>query len=367
MRAAFILICSLLCLPIFAATPTAKDLVGKWEGTAVFGKMKFKMVLRIVETNDHRIAATIDLPEHGQRGMPIGAVLFNAPEVRIEIDPFQTAYNAELSEDLSTLNGEFEEGPGGRAIAIVFKRSNKEDEPEPEQTFTFKAGEARDIRGHWKASVEPMPGMKLTAGLNVGRIPDGTFKATMDILEQGAKGIPASSVAQNEREVEMKWDALQMNFTGKLSDDGNRIEGEMKQRGKPESVSFTRLDAPASLAPKNVSYEPDPKNPEDIRGEWTGKLDIPNQKLRLILKLGTTPDGSVTGSLSSPDQGPGELPMGSAKIEFPKVTMEWPGIRGKFEGVLTNEGGVLDGTWEQFGNKMPLKLERAKGQSENKK
>ena len=58
--------------------------------------------------------------------------------------------------------------------------------------------------------------------------------------------------------------------------------------------------------------------------------------------------------------------MGSAKVELPKVVMEWPGIRGKFEGVLTNEGAVLDGTWEQFGNKMPLKLERTKAQSNNK-
>src|SRR5688500_592275 len=272
MRAAILLICSLLCLPVFAAEPTAKDRVGKWEGTAVLGKMKFKMVLRIVETNDSRIAATMDLPEHGQRGMPIGAVLFNSPDVRIEIDPFQTAYNAELSEDLSTMNGGFEDGTGGRPIGIVFKRSTTQDEPEPEQVFTLKPGEERDIRGYWKAAVEPMPGMKLTAGLNVGRIPDGSFKATLDILEQGAKDIPAGAVAQTGRDVEMKWEALQMNFKGKLSEDGNKIEGEMKQRGKPEAVTFARIDSRATLAPADVSYEANPADPNDVRGEWSGKL-----------------------------------------------------------------------------------------------
>jgi hypothetical protein len=47
--------------------------------------------------------------------------------------------------------------------------------------------------------------------------------------------------------------------------------------------------------------------------------------------------------------------------------MEWPAIRGKFEGVITNEGSALDGTWEQFGTKMPLKLERARAEAKNTK
>jgi hypothetical protein len=371
MNAAVRLFCALLpwfvAASIEAATPTAKDLIGKWEANAEFGKMKIKLLLRIAEEKDNRITATMDLPEHGQVGMPIAAVLFNSPEVRIEIDPFQTAYNGKLSDDLSEMKGEFEEGPGGRAIPIVFKRSNAVDAPEPEKVFTFAAGETRDIRGHWKANIEVMPGMKLTFGLNVGKIPDGSYKATLDVLEQAAKGMPASTVKTTDKETEIKWEALQMGFTGALSEDGNRLEGEWKQRGKPEKVTFTRLDAPATLIPQNVSYEPDPNKPEDIRGEWAGKLDIQNQKMRIILKLGKTPAGEFAGTLSSPDQGPGELPMASSKIEVPKVLMEWPAIRGKFEGVLTNEGAALDGIWEQFGTKFPLRLERTKPESKNTK
>jgi hypothetical protein len=369
MRAA-ILLCSLLVSVVvtsWSATPTAKDLVGKWESTAEFGKMKFKMVLRIAQESDNRITATMDLPEHGQMGMPIAAVLFNSPDVRIEIDPFQTAFNGKLNDDLSEMNGEFEEGPGGRPINIVFKRSTQADAPEPEKVFTFAPGEARDIRGHWKANVEPMPGMKLTFGLNVGKIPDGSYKASLDVLEQGAKAIPATEVKTSGRQTEIKWDGLQMTFDGILGEDGNTLDGEVKQRGKPEKVKFTRLDAPATLIPQNVSYEPDPSKPDDLRGQWSGKLDVPNQKLRIVVKLGRTPAGEYAGTMSSPDQGGGELPMASATIEPPKVLMEWPAIRGKFEGVITNEGTALDGTWEQFGTKLPLKLERTKAEAKNSK
>jgi hypothetical protein len=369
MRAAFIFIYALLLLAVVdssrAATPTAKDLLGKWKATAEFGKMKMQMVLKIQEESDNRITATMDLPEHGAVGLPIAAVLFNSPDVRVEIDPFQTAFNGQLSEDLSEMKGEFEEGPGGRPIDIVFKRLTTEDAPEPEKVFTFAAGEARDIRGHWKGNVEVMPGMKLTFGLNIGKIADGSYKATLDVLEQAAKNIPATAINVNGKATEMKWDALQINIKGTLSEDGNRIEGEWKQRGKAEKVTFARIDAPATLIPNDISYEADPAKPDDIRGEWAGKLEIPNQKLRIILKIGKTPKGEFAGSLTSPDQGPGELPMASASIEPPKVTMEWPAIRGKFEGVITNEGAALDGTWEQFGNKMPLKLERAKTAAKN--
>ena len=196
MRTAFPFICTLLLVAATAvgsrsATPTAKDLVGKWKANAEFGKMKMTLVVKIKEESDQRITATMDLPEHGAEGMPIPAVLFNHPDVRIEIDPFRTAFNGQLSEDLSEMKGEFEEGPGGRPIAIVFKRSTAEDAPEPEKVFTFAQGEARDIRGHWKGNVEVMPGMKLTFGLNVGKIAEGSYKATLDVLEQAAKNIPA--------------------------------------------------------------------------------------------------------------------------------------------------------------------------------
>jgi hypothetical protein len=334
------------------------DLVGKWEGSAEFGKMKFNFVLHIVEEQGNRIKATMDLPEHGQRGLPIGAILFNTPDVRIEIDPFQTAYNGKLSEDLSEMNGEFEEGPGGRPAAVTFKRSTSADAHEPELAYTLASGETPDIRGHWKANVEPMPGMKLTFGLNIGRSTDGTYKATLDVLEQAAKNIPASTVKTMGKQTELNWDALQMSFNATLNDKGNQLAGEWKQRGKPEQVTFVRLEAPATLIPKEISYEADPTQPNDIRGEWSGTLDIPNQKLRIVLKLGKTPGGELAGTLSSPDQGPSELPMTNAKLEPPSVVMEWPAIRGKFDGVITNEGSALEGTWEQFGNKLPLKLER---------
>jgi hypothetical protein len=354
------LLLSLIVLAISAsgATPaTSYDLAGKWDGTVDFGKFKFNLILRVARTNEGRLAVSIDIPEQGQKDVPINALLFNDPDVRIEIDSFGTAYNGKLSSDRNDITGEFEEGPGGRPINVVFKRSTKPEEPEPEKVYTFAKGEAQDIRGYWKAELEAFPGMTVAVALNIGKIPDGNFKATLDLLDQGAKDIPATSLAVTNKTAKLQWQAFQTTFDATLSDDGKNLSGAWQQGGRSNNVTFVRLDEPASLLPKNLSYEP--QGNQDIRGTWKGSLEIPNQKLRLEVRIGKTPDGTYAGTLTSVDQGGRPLPISSASYAAPKVKMEWRGIRGKYEATMNKEGTMLEGTWEQFGNPMPLKMERS--------
>src|SRR5262245_56567981 len=77
---------------------SASDLVGRWNAVIEFGKFKFKLNLKIVE-DGKRIKATMDIPDQGAKDMPLSALLFNFPEVRVEIDQFRTAFNGKLSED----------------------------------------------------------------------------------------------------------------------------------------------------------------------------------------------------------------------------------------------------------------------------
>src|SRR3954463_2519444 len=88
-----------LCFSAQAAGPnpsgarSALELLGKWEGHMEFGKMKFTLLLRMATNSAGRLEVGIELPEQGQRGMKAGALLFNAPDVRIEIDQFNTVYS----------------------------------------------------------------------------------------------------------------------------------------------------------------------------------------------------------------------------------------------------------------------------------
>jgi len=285
-------------------------------------------------------------------------LLFNPPDVRIEIDQFGTAFNGKLSQDGGEIAGEFEEGPGGRPFAAIFKKNTDPEKPEAVQAFTFVPGEAKDPRGYWRASLEATPGMTLRVGLKVGRLPDGTFKTTMDSFDQGVKDLPASTTTYSERALRVEWELFKAVFEAKLSENGEELTGTWKQGPKPSTVTFARLAKPATGMPEGISFTPDKGAPTDIRGEWKGTLEVGGNKLRLVFKVGQLPDGKFGGSLVSLDQGNSELPMTSAGFTNPVVFLEFKGIRGQFTGALTNAGKEFHGTWEQFGNPTPLQLRR---------
>lgn len=359
-----ILLLFIALLPILAidtqAKPSSADLAGRWDAVIEFGKIKFRINLKITPTDEgKRIKVTMDNPDQGVNDMPVSAFLYNHPDVRLEIDQFNTAFNGKLGADGSTITGTFEEGPGGRPIDVVFKRNTEPEKPEPVKSYTLAAGETPDIRGYWKTSLEPQPGMVLRLGLKIGRLPDGSFHVLMDSFDQGAQNIPATSVTYTNGAAKVEWGQFSAVFESKLSANGKELVGTWKQGPATTPVTFARLDKPATALPDGISFVPDKISPEDIRGQWNGILDAGGNKLRLILKVGKLPDGSYSGTMASPDQGGREMAVSTAGYTNPVVRLEWKAIRGVFTGTLNKAGTEMDGTWEQWGRPSPLKLQRA--------
>ncbi|MCI0538331.1 MAG: hypothetical protein L0Z50_24250 [Verrucomicrobiales bacterium] len=352
-----VLICPLT--PSLKAKPSATALIGKWNAVIEFSKFKIKMNLKIAPAEDgKRIQATMDIPEQGAKDLPVSALLFNSPAVRLEIDQFRTAFNGNLSEDGNSISGQFEEGPEGRPFEVVFKRNTEPDKPEPAKTYTFATGEPPDLRGYWTTSLEAMPGMVLRLGLRIGRLPDGSFNVLLDSFDQGASDIPASSASYSDGSAKIEWELMRVVFESKLSADGKELAGTWKQGPKGIPVKFERLAKPATALPDGISFVPEKGSPEDIRGHWKGSLEVRGNKLRLALKLGKLPDGSFSGTMASLDQGGRDLPVSSVGYTNPVVRMEWKGIRGVYTGTVNKEGTEMTGTWEQWGSPSPLSLQR---------
>jgi hypothetical protein len=348
--------------------PSVFDLVGSWDGTMEFGKFKFRMILHVAKTDGGKIAVTMDNPERGMKGMPVSAVLYNYPSVRFEIDQFETAFNGNLNQDGTEIAGEFEQGPSGKPVKVTFKSFKPSDIPEPEKVYTFAAGEPWDIRGYWKATLEAMPGMSLRVGLKIGRLPDRTFSAAMDVFDHGAADVPATSVSFTNSTGKLEWQPFQIVFNAKLSEDGKQLSGDWKQGPRATKVNFDRLAKPETALPEGISFTPDRSSPEDIRGNWKGTLEVPDgPKLRLAIKIGKAPDDSFAGTMASLDQGGREMPTMNISFTNPAVRLEWKGIRGVYQGTLNQEGTAMEGKWEQGGKPLPLKLERTDLAEEAKK
>jgi len=92
-----------------------------------------------------------------------------------------------------------------------------------------------------------------------------------------------------------------------------------------------------------------------INGTWMGKLDVGNGvTLRVVIHLSTTPTGALSGSLESPDQGPGEIPLESVTFAQHKLRFRSTSLDASYEGALSSSGQSIAGTFTQHGVALPL-------------
>ncbi len=343
--------------------PTTFDLIGRWNGTLEFGSMKFQMVLRLVRSEDGKqVHASIDIPDQGARDLPVGAVLYHAPDVRVELDAFRTSFVGKLSADGLSLDGQFSEGPGGRPTPVKFRKDPKGNAPDEKPVFELTAGETPDLRGYWRGLVPTESGSKSLIGLKIGRFKDGRFEAVLDDFEHGASDVPASELTQTNGVTRLNWNMFRAQLEGRLNPTATEFSGTWKQGPKPMDVIFRREKHPVTPFPEGTSFDADAKTPTDLRGEWKGTLSVADQKLRLVLTLGRPPEVASTyvATLKSLDQGGRPLLANQVGFTNSVLKVDCSAIRGNYTGTLNAEGTRLEGEWEQGGMKSPLTLDRVK-------
>jgi len=96
---------------------------------------------------------------------------------------------------------------------------------------------------------------------------------------------------------------------------------------------------------------------QEAVGEWNGLLSVGGIELRIGVQIQEA-GGALKGTLTSPDQGGGAIPIGDVRMDQGKLTFAVPAIRGRYEGQWDALQGVWNGQWIQGG---PLPLTLAKG------
>ena len=167
----------------------------------------------------------------------------------------------------------------------------------------------------------------------------------MDIPEQGANGIPVTSISLKDSKLTFAVASIQGSYRGKVDADGTSIEGIWSQ-GQPLPLKFKRATRPS-----------------DIDGAWSGALDAGAKKLRIVFHIANTQDGLVA-TMESPDEGGQGLPVTVVTRNGALLTLEMKQIGGKFEGKIANDLTTIEGTWTQGGNTLPMVLKRGKNAGE---
>lgn len=170
----------------------------------------------------------------------------------------------------------------------------------------------------------------------------GAISGTLDSTDQGAMGIPCADFHLDGTALTFKVPAVQGSWKGTVTADG--LAGTWDQ-GSPQPLNFTRdTFVPAA-------------QPSAVDGIWLGTIAAGGQMLRVQLIAKSDAGGKEYCSADSLDQGAMGLECAKVVFKAPDFSFDVPSVKGHWEGKLSADGKVLDGTWTQ-GAALPLRFTR---------
>ena len=116
---------------------------------------------------------------------------------------------------------------------------------------------------------------------------------------------------------------------------------------------LTQLLWPAILVLALAAARPVHAEAPVLQGDYVGTLG----PLHLRLHITAAADGTLSGTLDSPDQGARGLPCADLRLQGSTFTFTVPSVRGSWQGTVSDAGATLSGTWTQ-GRAMPLTFTR---------
>lgn len=126
------------------------------------------------------------------------------------------------------------------------------------------------IVGDWQGALT-VNGGELHLAVHIQKNDDGSFKATLDSIDQGARGIPVTSVALTGTILTLGVGAVGGTYEGTLKADGTVIDGVWSQNGGSMPLVLTRGTGAPAVEPRRPQnpVKPYPYREEDVAYENT--------------------------------------------------------------------------------------------------
>ena len=343
MKAQFISRLAFIVLMGSALSPLGRaqsQLVGEWQGTAKAGDTQLRIAWHVAAAPDGTVTATIDNLDQKIYGLPVSSMTVKDGTLTLTLDTVRVldgdtihirgVFTGVINADATEIHGSWFQG---QALELDMKR----------------VPATPPIAGDWQGTLSA-GGVQLRLALHIAAGKDGALTATLDSLDQGALGIPVSSIDLKQTQLTLGVPAVGGTYTGTVNQDASEIDGTWSQ-GQPLALNFKRAAPQAAVMPAP---------PSEIDGAWLGTLHAGAIQLRLVFKIANTSAG-LTAQMQSPDQSPVWVPCTSVKRDGAALTIEINSIGAKFAGKISAGLDSIDGTFTQMGNAIPLVLK--KGQS----
>jgi len=207
------------------------------------------------------------------------------------------------------------------------------------------------IAGDWTGSLQAGDAV-LHLVLHVSKAADGSFKATIDSLDQGVYGIEVTSLSQKDSTLTFNVSSVSASYEGKLAANHATIEGAWTQGSISLPLVFHRQAAGAGA-----------RKPSDAiaaaEGVWQGALEGNGMRLRLQLHVTHGDQKQLLAALDSPDQGVNGLPATKVSQKDAAFHFEIPVVNGVYDGALNAAKTTITGEWTQSGVQQKLEFRRS--------
>jgi len=195
--------------------------MGDWAGTLTVGQTDLRVVFRLKRDAEGKLTGTMDSPDQGATGIPIGTILIDADTLRLEVPSIAGQFAGVLGDGAQVLEGQWAQG--GRKLPLRLERTEnaptvrRPQEPEApypyvSETVTFRneaAGVTLEGTLTRPKTEAPVPGVVLVAGSGpsdrnatiMGHKPflvlaDALTRRGLAVLRFDERGVGASGGAQ---------------------------------------------------------------------------------------------------------------------------------------------------------------------------
>ena len=251
------------------AVSLAQDVTGDWNGSLNVNGAELRLVLHITKNPDGALKSTLDSVDQGAKGIPVSSTTLKDGALSLKVDVIGGGYEGKVNKDASEIAGTWLQGS---SFALTFHRGGIAEKAAPKQATPS------DIDGDWGGTLDT--GMaKLRLALHITNTDQG-LTATMDSLDQNAKGMPVTSITRNGSSLKFEMKAIGGAYDGTIHADLQSFAGTWTQLGKSWSLTFTKVKNAAELERKR------PQNP--VRPYPYKDVDVTYKNVKADVELAAT-------------------------------------------------------------------------------
>lgn len=252
------LLTGVLCV-FWTSVLRGQDIVGDWVGKLQINGMELRLVMHITKADGGALQAILDsVDQPGANGIPVTSTTLKDSKLTLVVDAIKGGYEGKVNADATAIAGTWTQG---NPLPLEFRRGTIKTEHKP--------AKPSDIDGAWMGTLD-MGAAKLRLVFHILNTEDG-LTATLDSPDQGAKGLPVSSVTRTGSSLKLAMKAIGAEFEGKISDDLKTVTGTFTQNGSSIALALTPVKDGAQLErprPQNPT-KPYPYREEEVAYENT--------------------------------------------------------------------------------------------------